>query len=745
MNIRFYYFLITIVYLFLNNLFAGDLIFEGNNRLGINDLQSLTSVDLFKKEYNSQEIDLIIKELYQSEQIINVTIRKSNNDYILFLEEAPSIENIYFNGNIVIKDDLISELITSKNKDLLNKKTVNEDAILIKNIYSSKGFNSVNVNVLTEKFSSNRVNLIFEIYEGDKIDISSIKFFGNISFNSKYLKSIINSREKNFYNIFSNSSINQSIFENDTNLLSDFYRKKGFENVKVSYSINKNFFNSYSLSFFIDEKVRYKISKVEFDLSENINDLKGFQKLKVSFEKELYSDDNFYDFYKIDNFIIEANNLAFNANLNHEILYELSFIDNSYLLKIYDNKSEPIVINSVDFYGNTITKTEVLMSKLSIKPGDYFLKSKIDNSSEILSSYKYINKVTYSTINNDNKKDIIFEVDENKKTGNVLLGGSFTGDVGLGLIFSIKDFNIFGSGNEIQADISLNSETALFDITYKQYPFSNPSILNTYSVQNKESDYTSSFGYKLDQKGLGYSLNYKVSDEISSSIGIGYNNYRGHSASNNTDLSITDNIGNFDDILINFSINHDTTNDSLYPNDGVLNSIGIKYSPDNISDNNYLVATYKGDAYFKSQNTKNYLFISNRYGIADSTNGRLKTINSFSLGGSNFKGFDYRGIGLKTSNNRYLGGNQYFTSTIGYGSTFLFDQKDDIYIKFFYTIGSLWDSDYANQEFKLRSSLGTSFDILTAVGPISFSYALPIQKSLNDNERRFNFSIGTAF
>ena len=45
----------------------------------------------------------------------------------------------------------------------------------------------------------------------------------------------------------------------------------------------------------------------------------------------------------------------------------------------------------------------------------------------------------------------------------------------------------------------------------------------------------------------------------------------------------------------------------------------------------------------------------------------------------------------------------------------------------------------------LRTSIGTSFDILTPIGPISFSYASPIEKNNNDKTREFNFSIGTSF
>ena len=110
----------------------------------------------------------------------------------------------------------------------------------------------------------------------------------------------------------------------------------------------------------------------------------------------------------------------------------------------------------------------------------------------------------------------------------------------------------------------------------------------------------------------------------------------------------------------------------------------------------------------------------------------------------NFNGFQFRGIGT-TSNGIYLGGNKYFTSTIGYGSSFIFDEKDNINVKLFYTAGSLWDSDYTNDDFEIRSSAGISFDIMTAVGPLSLSYAIPIEKNSADKVRNFNFSLGTTF
>jgi outer membrane protein insertion porin family len=308
----------------------------------------------------------------------------------------------------------------------------------------------------------------------------------------------------------------------------------------------------------------------------------------------------------------------------------------------------------------------------------------------------------------------------------------------------LKDANFIGSGNELDFAIDLNAEKALFQLEYSKYSLSNSNFSHNYKLYNIENDLSSSFGFKNKSQGIGYGINYKLNSKSSLSYNIDVNKLKGYAASNNIDV-INDNIGTFDQIDLSFNMNYDNTNNFLYPTNGISNSLSLILSPENISDNSYYKIRIKNKNYFQLQNSNKFIFMSNSLGIAESFDDNLRTTNAFSLGGLNFKGFDYRGIGSKT-NNIYLGGNKFFTSTFGYGSSFLFDDKDNINFKLFTTLGSLWDSDYdSNYEFDLRSSAGISMDILTAVGPISLSYAQPIQKNENDLVREFNFSIGTSF
>ena len=120
------------------------------------------------------------------------------------------------------------------------------------------------------------------------------------------------------------------------------------------------------------------------------------------------------------------------------------------------------------------------------------------------------------------------------------------------------------------------------------------------------------------------------------------------------------------------SLLQDTTDSIWYPTNGMKNKISFALNPENISDDPYYKLILSSNFYKKRSVNQNFFFLSNKIGLAESLSGNLNTINVFGLGGMNFKGFDYRGIG-PFDGNIYLGGNKYFTSTIGYGGSFLFE------------------------------------------------------------------------
>ncbi len=739
-------FFLIVLSFFSSKLLSKSLDVQGLSKLNLSDIQSITSLDIYNENLGINDINIFLKELSLSELIYEIDYTETENQYILRVVESNLIENIYINNNSWIKDDLILQNLNSKVNSQLTKNKIQKDIKTIKTIYKTKGFLNISVISTIEKYSEDRVNLIYKIEENQQQKINMIRFFGNDFFSDNFLNSKINSESIRFYNIFkSGSNLNYNTFEFDRNQIISTYKNEGFINVKVSFVLEKSSLNNNVLNFYIDEGERIKVSNLDFSFDEKILNL-SFEDIIIDFQEDLKKNNYFYSKSLVDEYIESFNLYLISNNIYNFIIESNIFIDSSDLsLSFISKDKEPLVINKIDIVGNSITKNKTIRSKISIEPGEYLNQYLLDKSLDNLKRYPYINDVNSTTIINDQLVDISLNIDEELKTGNVLLAGTFNADTGAGLSFGIEDKNIFGSGNSISSDFSINSEDIKFSANFKQYPILNPDLTNTYTIYNQDKDYTGSFGYKSATRGIGYSINFKQSDYISYIAGLKYEDIKGHSAVNTSSNSINDNIGNFENYKINLSINYNSSNNYFYPTNGHVNSINVIYSPKDISDNAFYKLSLKNNNYFQLPKSKNYIFLNNKYGYAKSLDSKLKTIDAFYLGGINFKGFDYKGIG-PYDGNIYLGGNEYFTSTIGYGSSFIFDDKDNINIKFFITSGSIWNSDYtSSSDIDIRTSIGSSLDFITPIGPLSFSFASPIEKNNSDKTRSFNFSLGTAF
>ena len=738
---------ISLLYLILsfNNLFSKDINFLGLEKLNINDLQTLSNIDLSKSDFSLDEVNSIIQDLYNSDLISDINLEIKENLYSIEVIEAKRIENIFINGNIKFKDEDLLNNLSSKQNLFFSKDSIQNDIELIRKIYLSEGYYNTSVSSSFESYSKDKINLIFDVYEGNPYQISKIEFNGNKFFSDRYLTDLISSRSLSFINFLtSGSNFNPDLFNFDQNKILSKYKEKGFFYTKVNHELLKLSNSKFKLIFYIEENDRLTIENIVNDFefsSDDVNYLNFFSKL----EDELKKNDNLYDLKLIEDSLDQINQSLIDQNiLSYSYQARILEENNKFYLSIYKNIEKQILVNKINIEGNSITQDKVIRSKISLQPGDYYLTYNKDKSSRRLNNLRYINSVTIKETNTNNSLDLDLTVNENIKTGNFLFAGSFSGDTGFGLALALNDYNFVGSGNELKSTFDLNSEAAKFEIGYKQYLINNPSLTNNYKVFNKENDLTSSFGFKSKETGLGYALGFNYNEKINMSFGFEINSKDNYSGKN-TNNYIQENIGNFDQLTFNYGITYDSTNDIFYPTKGSFNKLTAEVSPNQISDDGYYKFNFTNELYLGHEEKNNFFFISNKLGVADSFKNNLKTTNAFSLGGLNFKGFDYRGVGPIDSGT-YLGGNNFYTTTLGYGSQFIFDKKDNINFRSFITSGSIWGSDYSsNNEFKNRISAGLSVDILTAVFPISFSYAIPLVKEDNDKVKEFNFTIGTSF
>ena len=89
----------------------------------------------------------------------------------------------------------------------MNNSNLSKDVNIIKNLYSSLGYNFVKVDTSLKKIDDENYDLLFEINRGKKTKIYSIDFIGNDNVRTKRLKSIIASEENKFWKVISRNTV----------------------------------------------------------------------------------------------------------------------------------------------------------------------------------------------------------------------------------------------------------------------------------------------------------------------------------------------------------------------------------------------------------------------------------------------------------------------------------------------------------------------------------------------------------
>ena len=125
----------------------------------------MTNVDIYSDKITDIDLDKIIKDLYSSDLIYDLDFSLDSGSILVSIVENSLIEEIYINGNIRIKDNQIKQVLKSKVNFYLNKNDLNKDITNIRILLNSLGYIDNSVKVKKERYSENRINIIFEIFE----------------------------------------------------------------------------------------------------------------------------------------------------------------------------------------------------------------------------------------------------------------------------------------------------------------------------------------------------------------------------------------------------------------------------------------------------------------------------------------------------------------------------------------------------------------------------------------------------
>ena len=719
-----------------------DIQIKGNKRVSDESIKMFSNTKI-GDNINSNKLNEILKNIYDTNFFGDVRVSFKDSVLVIFVEENPLVESVIIKGPK--SKTLIGEL--KKKLKVKSRSSYNETLFLTdkKNITESlkqKGYFFSNVEVIVEKLSDNKINLIYNIEMGDKAKIRKISFIGDKIFKDRKLRSVIVSEEYKFWKFISGKKfLNQSFIDLDERLLKNFYLNKGYYEVKINSSFAKMLNEKeFELIYNIVPNKKFFFNKISLDLPIDF-DRANFEDLNTLFKK---LNGKKYSLYVIEDILDEIENIILDEEfktLKTEV--DENVFDNKIDLTFSVSEGKKYTINRINIYGNNITQENVIRNQLIIDEGDEFnsiLASKSINNIKSLNIFKSVDSKIVD--NEDNSKNIDITIEE-KATGEIMAGAGF-GTEGTSFSFAIKENNYLGRGIGLVSELSVSEETLKGQFSVNNPNFRNSDKSINLNVQSLETDRLTDSGYKTNKTGFGFGTSFEYQDDVF--IGLGQDSfYEKIETNSSASTRQKSQAGNYWDTFLNLNLDYDKRDQKFRPTDGFKSFYSVNLPI--ISENNSLTNSYIFTLYnelYEDNVTKFSFFAKAANSL---TNDNIKLSERIYLPGSRLRGFVTGGVGPKDGND-FIGGNYATSVNIQTSIPQFLPNLQNLDVSMFFDAGNVWGVDYdssLDDTNKIRSSIGVGVDWFTIIGPLSLSFSHPVSKADTDKTESFKFNLGTTF
>ena len=714
---------------------------EGNERLADETIILFSNLKI-GDDIDANIINNTFKNLFQTDYFKDLKINFNSGKLSINVKENPIIQKIKING--IKNKSLLKEMekITRKTEKypFISSNVMNQKNQL-NNIVRINGFYFADIKTEIINNNNNSINLIYNFNLGKRAKINEIIFTGNKVFKSRKLRKIILSEEARAWKfITKNKYLNPNRISTDVNLLKKFYKNRGYYNVKVksSYATVENNQN-FRLIFSIDTGEKFYFNDFFLDITDDYAE-ENFTKIKNIFENIKGS---LYSTKSIDEIKDEINKIALQKEFVFiDAKYEENIIDqNKINIKFFLNQLDKSYVDKINIFGNFITEEKVIRNALIVDEGDAYNKILFDKSINNVKSSGIFKNVKSKVINSKNNNKVINITVEEMPTGEIFAGVG-TGTAGSSFSAGLKEKNYLGKGITLDTNFALsdNEVRGKFSVLNPNFRNSDRSLNTT--IESTVSDYMSASGYKTTRTGLSFGTGFEQFQDVY--INFDVSNYYEKLVTSDTATEIKKKQeGDYFENLFLYSITLNKLNQNFQPTGGFftkfIQSIPI-YADDNSFENTLTASKYHSIS-------ENFLLAGKLFLKAvNSVDGDVRVSKRVYIPSSRLRGFESGKVGPKDGS-QYIGGN--YGAAINFTSSFpnFFNEFENLDFNLFLDAANLWHVDYDSSldSDKIRSSTGVAVDWFTAIGPLSFSYAIPITDASSDKTESFRFQIGTSF
>lgn len=722
---------------------------EGNQRIEADTVRSYMQIAPGDR-YDADRVNRSLKTLFATGLFADVTMQRTGNVLLVRVVENPIINRIAFEGNKKLSDEALTAEVQLKPRIVYTRTKVQSDVQRIVQLYRRSGRFAATVEPKVIQLPQNRVDLVFEIYEGDATTVSRINFVGNREFSDGKLRESIATKESRWYRIFtSNDSYDPDRITFDREQLRRFYLSRGFADFRVVASVAELTpeHDSFYITFTVEEGEEYKFGKV--DVEAQLKDLNADQLRAVLRTKP----GDVYNAELVDKTIED---ITFElGRLGYAFVEVRPRVDRDpdkrVIGIVYEVKEGPrVYVERIDINGNVRTLDKVIRREFRVAEGDAFNAAKLRRSRTRIRGLGFFEKVDINQRQGSAPDKTVITVDVTEKsTGELSLGAGYSTSDSVLADVQIRERNLLGRGQDIRLGFSVSPRRQQIDLSFTEPYFLDRELAAGFDIFHRRQDLEDRSSYNVNSTGgalrMGYpvseslfvNLNYRIRQDDITDVQSGATPYL------RTGPVLTSSVG--------YGLTYDKRDDKIEPTSGYVIRAGQDLAGLG-GDNRYIRTTGTFVHYFPV--IDEVVFSAGVDGGFIKDLGKRLDINSrFFIGGDSFRGFEVGGIGPRdTTTDDALGGEIYYVGTAEVIFPLGLPNEFGIKGRLFTQAGSLFDihekeipTNPIADSGALRVTAGFGISWTSPFGPIRVDLGFPLMKEREDETEMFRFNFGTRF
>jgi outer membrane protein insertion porin family len=732
------------------------IVVSGTNRLDADTVKSYIALHE-GDSYSIQKIDRSLKALYGIGLFSDVKITPQGSTLYLDVKENPIVNHIGFEGNSRYDDEALKKEILLKPRAVYTKAKIQADTQRLMDLYRKAGRYSTTVTHKLVELDQNRLDVVFQVGEGDVNYIEKIKFMGNEAFSESNLRDQIDMREDRWWRFLSSSTTyDEDHMAVDKERLRQFYLSKGYADFQVISAVSEltEDKKGFEITYTIKEGNRYNINHVTVD-----SKLSGLNAKDLKDDLLVNDGDSFNMSLiqkSIDAMVIHAGRLGFPfVEIIPNIQKDAEGKKIDITLQVVEGR--PVYVERIDIEGNVRTLDKVIRREFTLAEGDAFNRARLERSKRNLRGLGFFENVEILEQAGSTPDRVVLKVKvKEMSTGDITFGvGYSTTDSVLGQV-SLTERNLLGTGQYVRASGALSGRRQEVDLSYTDPYFLDKQVAAGVDLFHVTNNYQDEASYDERNTGFGLHLGFDLGEFLKIKPYYRFSIDEISNIAPDASAIVRDAEGKYSSSAIGYDLVYDRRDDIIQPTSGYL----LSYKQDLIGlggDVKALKSRMNG-VYFYTP-FEQYTFSFNIEGAVMGTFGGYKPriLDRYLIGGNTFRGFQVAGIGpraLATSktNDDALGGNYYLVSRNEL--SFPLSGLDELGISgaLFSDVGSLWgvnniSSSLGNyhDDMGLRASAGVGIKWASPMGPIRLDFAQPFVKKSYDKTEIFRFSAGSQF